>query len=113
VTDETPPRRKTLSLKPGTPLPAALQRIPVAPPPPPPPPPAPAWRCRPCGAAFDVPAETPDDERVRCPSCNAKVGLAADFRSDPPLLEKLRARPAPPPKPTEPEPPRRGGFRPR
>jgi len=92
-----PPRRRTLTLKPGTPLPAALANIPAPLPPPPP-----AWKCRPCGAAFDPPADLPDDERVRCPSCNAKVGLAADFKIDPPPLEKLRARPAkapPPPKP--------------
>lgn len=99
-----PPRRPTLSLKLGTPLPAALSRIPTArpaPPAAPAAPAAPAWKCRPCGAGFDVPGEVADDERVRCPSCNAKVGLAGDFRLDPPPLEKLRARPAkaPPPKP--------------
>jgi hypothetical protein len=29
---------------------------------------------------------------VRCPSCNARLGLASDFRADPPNVEKLRAR---------------------
>ncbi|HEX4180640.1 MAG TPA: hypothetical protein VHY32_07590 [Caulobacteraceae bacterium] len=66
--------------------------------------PAPAyvWKCRPCGAALTPPADGPDDEAVRCPSCNARLGRAGDFRLDPPPLEKLRARaakPAPPPPP--------------
>ena len=115
MTDE-PPRRRTLSLKPGTPRPAALSRVPQPPPPPPPPePPPPAWKCRPCGAACYPPPELADDERVRCPSCNAKVGLAGDFKLDPPPLERLRARPAkaPPPKPAPaPKPPFRSRIRP-
>jgi DNA-directed RNA polymerase subunit RPC12/RpoP len=96
-----PPRRPTLRLKLGTPLPAALARAPIPAPAPPPAPPQPAWKCRPCGTAFDPPSDLADDERVRCPSCNAKVGLAGDFKLDPPPLERLRARPAkaPPPKP--------------
>lgn len=57
-------------------------------------PPEPAWKCRPCGSAFDVPATAADEDAVRCPSCNAKLGLARDFRMDPPNIEKLRARPA-------------------
>ncbi len=54
-----------------------------------------SWKCRPCGAAFDPPASLADDEHVRCPSCNARLGLAGDFRSDPPAVDRLRARPAP------------------
>ena len=26
--------------------------------------------CKPCGTAFDVPAEVTDEESVRCPSCS-------------------------------------------
>ncbi len=51
-----------------------------------------AWKCRPCGTGFNVAAALADDESVRCPSCNARLGLAADFRGDPPNLAKLRAR---------------------
>lgn len=53
-----------------------------------------AWKCKPCGKGLDVAAELADDEAVRCPSCNARLGLARDFRSDPPNLEKIRARAA-------------------
>ena len=59
------------------------------------PPEAPAtytWKCRPCGTPFVPPREGPDDEAVRCPSCNARLGRAGDFRLDPPPLDKLRAR---------------------
>jgi DNA-directed RNA polymerase subunit RPC12/RpoP len=60
------------------------------------PPPAPpktfAWKCKPCGKGLDVPAELADEDYVRCPSCNARLGLARDFRSDPPNLDKVRAR---------------------
>ena len=50
------------------------------------------WKCKPCGTGFDVVSELGDDDAVRCPSCNARVGLAKDFRSDPPNLAKVRAR---------------------
>ena len=62
---------------------------------PPAPPPQPRWKCRPCGSAFDLPADLPEDESVRCPSCRARLGKPRDFRADPPDLTKLRARPAP------------------
>jgi hypothetical protein len=52
----------------------------------------PEWKCKPCGTAFSVPAELADDESVRCPSCNARLGLASDFRMDPPNISRLRAR---------------------
>lgn len=58
------------------------------------------WKCRPCGTPFVPPREGPDGEPVRCPACNARLGRAADFRLDPPPLDKLRARAvkvAPPP----------------
>jgi DNA-directed RNA polymerase subunit RPC12/RpoP len=51
-----------------------------------------AWKCKPCGKGFDVAAELADEDSVRCPSCNARLGLARDFRSDPPNLDKVRAR---------------------
>jgi DNA-directed RNA polymerase subunit RPC12/RpoP len=50
------------------------------------------WRCKPCGKAFELPLELADDEAVRCPSCNARLGLAADFRANPPNLARVRAR---------------------
>lgn len=67
-------------------------------------PPAPSrWKCKPCGASVEVsPDET--EEYVRCPKCNARLGLTADFLSDPPKIQRLRARvdtskPAPAPEP--------------
>jgi len=62
------------------------------------------WKCRPCGTPFIPPREGPDDEAVRCPACNARLGRAGDFRLDPPPLERLRARAvkvAPPPVPVK------------
>jgi DNA-directed RNA polymerase subunit RPC12/RpoP len=50
------------------------------------------WKCKPCGKGVDVAAELADEDAVRCPSCNARLGLAKDFRSDPPNVEKVRAR---------------------
>lgn len=70
-------------VKPGRPRPA-----------PPPPPPQHDWKCKPCGTGFTPSPDLPDEESVRCPSCNARLGKAVDFRSDPPNLEKLRARQA-------------------
>ena len=104
MSDSEPPRRKILSLKsgvaaPGGPKPLerlarparpSYQERPAAPPPPPPP--VGDWKCKPCGAQFDPPAELADDESVRCPACNARLGPAGDFRADPPRVEKLRAR---------------------
>ncbi len=101
MTDSEPPRRKILSLKSGVAAPGGpkpLERIarparPVMPEPPPPPPPAVGdWKCKPCGARFDPSPDLADEDSVRCPSCNARLGLASDFRSDPPNVEKLRAR---------------------
>jgi DNA-directed RNA polymerase subunit RPC12/RpoP len=82
-----PPRRKILSLKNPPPLPA--------PPPAPvraPEPQAPqgAWKCKPCGARLDVAADADPDSVVRCPACNANLGKAGQFLSDPP--GKIRAR---------------------
>ena len=49
------------------------------------------WKCKPCGAAFEV-APDSAEEFVRCPKCNARLGLTADFLSDPPKSQRLRAR---------------------
>jgi DNA-directed RNA polymerase subunit RPC12/RpoP len=57
------------------------------------------WKCKPCGKAFQVAAELADDEAVRCPACNARLGLAGDFRGETPNLERIRARPVAEPKP--------------
>jgi DNA-directed RNA polymerase subunit RPC12/RpoP len=61
-----------------------------------PPPPKPVetfdWKCKPCGKGFDVGVELGDEDAVRCPACNARLGLARDFRADPPNLAKVRAR---------------------
>ena len=76
-------RRPTLRLKFPPPMPAGL---PIK---------AKEWKCRPCGTVLQVAPELGDDDSVRCPSCNARLGLARDFRSDPPNIEKLRAREAP------------------
>jgi hypothetical protein len=95
-----PPRRKILSLKSGVaapggppPLERRVSTKPVKPTPPPAPPPAVGdWKCKPCGARFDPPTDLADTDSVRCPACNARLGLASDFRSDPPNIDKLRAR---------------------
>jgi DNA-directed RNA polymerase subunit RPC12/RpoP len=92
------PKRPILSLKLGPKPPAA----PVAA--------APAatteWKCKPCGKAFQVPPELADSDYVRCPACNARLGLAADFRGETPNLAKIRARAVvktePEPTPTKP-----------
>jgi DNA-directed RNA polymerase subunit RPC12/RpoP len=52
---------------------------------------APTWKCKPCGKSLQVDSALADDADVRCPSCNARLGLAADFRLDPPGT-KVRAR---------------------
>jgi DNA-directed RNA polymerase subunit RPC12/RpoP len=75
---DTPPRR-TLSLK-ATPPSFKSMLKPQD------------WKCRPCGTVLQVLAEIGDDDYVRCPSCNARLGLAKDFRSRPPNVERLRAR---------------------
>lgn len=102
MSDSEPPRRKILSLKSGVaapggppPLERLQKTVKVVTPEPAPPPPPPAtgdWKCKPCGARFDPPADLDDADSVRCPSCNARLGLASDFRADPPRVEKLRAR---------------------
>lgn len=84
------PRRPTLHLK------LAPAMAPVAAPAPvrtilSPPVEAPAWKCKPCGTTVPIGADLDDDAVVRCPSCNARLGLAREFRQDPPS-PKVRAR---------------------
>jgi DNA-directed RNA polymerase subunit RPC12/RpoP len=97
------PKRPILHLKfpPATPVAA-----PVAPDAAPAPALAQSWKCKPCGKPFQVLSELADEDSVRCPACNARLGLAADFRADPPVLERVRARLAaePAPKPSAPSP---------
>jgi hypothetical protein len=103
MSDSEPPRRKILSLKSGVAAPGGpppLERLPPRqarvvipePPPPAPPPPTGDFKCKPCGTRFDPPLELADEDSVRCPSCNARLGLASDFRAVPPNVDKLRAR---------------------
>ena len=92
------PRRPILHLKlnpdrppPVPAVPAAPVRKPEVAPPSVAPAAGPAWKCKPCGttiALADMPLEGP----VRCPGCNARLGVAEDFRADPPRTERLRAR---------------------
>ncbi|HEY5008424.1 MAG TPA: hypothetical protein VII42_10485 [Caulobacteraceae bacterium] len=98
------PKRPILHLKfaPATPIaaPAAAAS----------PPPAQIWKCKPCGKPFQVLSELADEDSVRCPACNARLGLASDFRADPPVLERVRARLATEPAPAPPAPSPRRTF---
>jgi len=109
------PKRPILHLKfpPSTPVgaPAASADAPAAPVAAPPAPKVQTWKCKPCGKPFQVLDELADEDSVRCPACNARLGLAADFRSDPPNLEKVRARLAVEPPPKPPASPRPSGPR--
>ena len=79
------PRRPILHLK--FPTSAPIGAISVAPPAR-----AQTWKCKPCGKPFQVLSELGDDDSVRCPACNARLGLAADFRAEPLDLDRVRAR---------------------
>jgi DNA-directed RNA polymerase subunit RPC12/RpoP len=100
------PKRPILHLKfpPATPI--AVPGVPAASAAPASPLPTQVWKCKPCGKPFQVLSELADEDSVRCPACNARLGLASDFRADPPQLERVRARlaveappAAPPPSP--------------
>lgn len=70
------PRRPILSLK----------RAPA-----PPPSKATSWKCKPCGAVLVITGAEDPAADVRCPSCNARLGVAADFHA-PETTSKIRAR---------------------
>ena len=95
MTDDPKPRR-TLSLKPGVVLTRVLGPEPIrplkVPKPVLPPEPSFGWKCKPCGQGFDPPTGAADEEIVRCPKCNAKIGKVGDFKQEP-IPTKLRARP--------------------
>ncbi|MDR3511756.1 MAG: hypothetical protein P4L73_08985 [Caulobacteraceae bacterium] len=86
------PRRPLLTLKAGPKLPEAGEPAPPAAAPAPAPVVLSEWKCKPCGKTFQVPPELGDDEPVRCPACNARLGLAKEFRVEDPALAKVRAR---------------------
>jgi rubrerythrin len=50
------------------------------------------WRCKPCGSVVEIDATLADTDPVRCPACGAGLGRAGQFRSDPPQVQRLRAR---------------------
>lgn len=54
-------------------------------------PPAPSWKCKPCGTPFAPATAANDEGEVRCPKCNARVGVLDDFTAG--RAEKVRARP--------------------
>ena len=89
IMSDEPKRRPILSLKnpPKVVVPEARKKAPE-------PPPAVQfdWKCKPCGAGVLIDEALGDEAVIRCPSCNAKLGTAGDFRADPPPA-KLRARP--------------------
>jgi uncharacterized paraquat-inducible protein A len=74
-----PTRRPILHLK--TPPPGSKTPSPTV-----------GWRCKPCGAPVEVAAALDGQDEVRCPACNALLGRADQFRSDPPQLQRIRAR---------------------
>ena len=80
MTDDSPPKRRILSLK----HPVTLPKPPGWKPPPPT-----VWKCKPCGARVEIAHDAAGV--VRCPVCNARLGKAEDFLSDPPKAT-LRAR---------------------
>ena len=87
------PRRPILKLK----FPPAA---PPAPEPAPPTPPAlvgDRWKCKPCGGIVVITGDEPADQDVRCPACNARLGLAGDFQAE--GEAKVRARRLPPLRP--------------
>lgn len=66
------------------------------PPPLPKPEPVPSrWKCKPCGALVTLTGAEADDAVVRCPKCNARLGLAGHFQAEPAELSRVRARRVP------------------
>ena len=52
------------------------------------------WKCKPCGTLISLTGEEPEDDVVRCPSCNAKLGSIGDFRAAEGDPTRVRARKA-------------------
>lgn len=50
------------------------------------------WKCKPCGELLEVGPTLPDEAVIRCPACNARLGRAAQFRSEEPQPPGVRAR---------------------
>ena len=50
-----------------------------------------AWKCRPCGALLEIRPDLADNDIVRCPACNARIGKAGDLRTDDLPAAKVRA----------------------
>lgn len=80
------PRRPILKLKISPPAPKAAEPVAVAPPA------GDRWKCKPCGGVVVITGEEPADLEIRCPACNARLGLAGEFHND----GKVRARRLPP-----------------
>lgn len=56
-----------------------------------------AWVCKPCGAKLTLDPDGADDDVVRCPSCQAKLGKLAGFKRDEAGSVRARRVPTPPP----------------
>lgn len=50
------------------------------------------WKCKPCGGVVTLTGDESSDAEIRCPACNARLGLAGDFRRED-GGGKVRARP--------------------
>ncbi len=49
------------------------------------------WKCKPCGELVVLTGREPPTDDVRCPACNARLGVAGDFQ-DASGQTKVRAR---------------------
>lgn len=73
------PRRPTLRLKnPPTPAPAVEAAI--------------RWKCKPCGTPFELSPNRDGADVIRCPTCNARLGRADQFRGRSEPVQGVRAR---------------------
>jgi rubrerythrin len=77
MTDEPPRKRPILSLK----NPPKKKAAPIL-----------RWKCKPCGGIVVITGKETEPEVIRCPACNARLGKAGAFLSDPPDLDHIRAR---------------------